>query len=90
MSQRFPTILLLVALLVPGCNRATAASVQASPDGTMTFATSVNQSKADPARYLCVVVDIRDSAGKTLHHEVTPASNTQRWPSGGRAITKCY
>ena len=45
----------------------------------MTLATSVNQSKADPTRYLCVVVDITDSSGKSLHHEVTPASDTQRW-----------
>ena len=45
----------------------------------MTLATSVNQSKANPTRYLCVVVDITDSAGKALHDEVTPASDTQRW-----------
>lgn len=37
--------------------------------------TSVNQSQADPTRYLCVVVDITDAGGKTLHHEVTPASD---------------
>src|SRR3954471_18438103 len=72
-------ILMIVAVLVTGCNRTTAASTQKSPDGTMTLATSVNQSKANPTRYLCVVVDITDSAGKTLHHEVTPASDTQRW-----------
>ena len=45
----------------------------------MTLTTSVNQSKADRTRYLCVIVDITDSAGKTLHHEITPASDTQRW-----------
>ena len=45
----------------------------------MTLATSVNRGKANPTRYLCVVVDITDSAGKTLHHEVTPASDAQRW-----------
>jgi hypothetical protein len=45
----------------------------------MTLTTAVNQSKANPSRYLCVIVEITDSAGTTLHHEVTPASNTQRW-----------
>jgi len=73
---------MFIAVLVTGCNRTTAAPAQKSPDGTMTLATSVNQSKANPTRYLCVVVDITDSAGKTLHHEVTPASGTQRWSIG--------
>jgi hypothetical protein len=68
-----------MALLVTGCNRTAAAPAQKSPDGTMTLATSVNQSKANPTRYLCVIVDITDSTGRTLHHEVTPASATQRW-----------
>jgi hypothetical protein len=45
----------------------------------MTVTTSVNQSKQDTTRYLCVVVDITDTAGKSLHHEVTPASDTMRW-----------
>lgn len=45
----------------------------------MTISTSVNHNKANPAQDLCVVIDITDSAGKALHHEITPASDTQRW-----------
>jgi hypothetical protein len=78
MSPRPPFFLILV-MLAAGCNRTSSAPAQKSPDGTMTVSTSVNQSKANPTRYLCVVVDITDSTGKVLHHEVTPASDMQRW-----------
>jgi len=78
MSLRTPLVLML-AVVVAGCGQASTAPAQKSPDGTMSLSTSVNQSKADSTRYLCVVVDITDSAGKTVHHEVTPASTTQRW-----------
>ena len=66
-------------MLVAGCGQPSPSPPQKSPDGTMSLSTSVNQSKANPTRYLCVVVDINDSTGKPLHHEVTPASDTQRW-----------
>jgi ABC-type phosphate/phosphonate transport system substrate-binding protein len=78
MSPRISLVLIL-ALLIAGCSRASSAPAQKSPDGTMSLLTSVNQSKANPTRYLCLVVDITDSTGKSLHHEVTPASDTQRW-----------
>lgn len=79
MAVRISTVLILLALSVTGCNRSSTTPVQRSPDGTMTLKTSVNRIKANPLRYLCVVVDIIDQTGKTLHHEVTPASVTQRW-----------
>ena len=72
-------VLMSVAVLVAGCRRPTTVVARQSPDGTMTLTTSVNQSRAEPTRYLCVVVDITDASGRTLHHEVTPASDTQRW-----------
>src|SRR5262245_51337101 len=72
-------VLLLIAL-VTGCGRSrTGPAPQKSPNGTMTVTTSVNLSKQDPTRYLCVIVDITDPTGKPLHHEVTPASDTMRW-----------
>jgi len=45
----------------------------------MTLTTAVNQSRSDPRRYLCVIVEIRDRSGALLYREVTPASATQRW-----------
>ena len=80
MPRGVATVLMFVAVLGAGCDRPKAvASVRKSPDGTMTLTTSVNRGKANPTRYFCVVVDITDASGRTLHHEVTPASDTQRW-----------
>ena len=72
-------IVVLLTLWFVGCNRTTVTQGQKSPDGTMTLTTSVNPDKSNPTRSSCVVVDITDAAGTTLHHEVTPASDTQRW-----------
>lgn len=72
-------MLMLVGLLVGGCGRTMSGVTQRSPDGTMVLTTSINHSKGNPTRYLCVIVDIVDSAGKSLYHEATPASDTQRW-----------
>ena len=79
MSLRFSPLFIILWLVTIGCSRTAPAPTQKSPDGTMTLTTSVNQSKAKPARYLCVVVEITNLGGKTLHQEVTPASDTQRW-----------
>jgi hypothetical protein len=73
------SLILIVGMLFGGCGRTSSVAAQKSPDGTMTLSNTVNQSKANPTRYLCVVVDITDSAGRVLHHEITPASDTQRW-----------
>ena len=45
----------------------------------MVLLTEVNRDKSDPTRYLCVVVEIQNGAGTTLHREITPASAVQRW-----------
>jgi len=39
----------------------------------------VNQNAEDPARYLRVVVEIKDLYGNKVFHEITPASDTMRW-----------
>ena len=72
-------LMLLGPLLIAGCRRSSAPAAQKSPDGSMTLTTAVNQSDVDPTRYLCVIVDIADERGRTLYHEVTPASDTMRW-----------
>ena len=72
-------LLSLLAIFSKGCGRGQGVPPQKSPDGKFTLVTSVNQSNADPRRYLCVIVDIKDSAGKTVYHKVTPASDTQGW-----------
>ena len=73
------TLTLVVPMVIAGCGRTSPMPPRKSPDGTLSLSTSVNRSKAVPSRYLCVVVDITDSKGRPLHHEVTPASDTQRW-----------
>jgi hypothetical protein len=72
-------IALIVSLLLAGCGRGPSPPSLKSPDGMLTLSTSVNQTKADRTQYLCVIIDIVDSTGKTLHHEVTPASDVHRW-----------
>jgi hypothetical protein len=50
-----------------------------SPDGSLTLVTSIENSHADPAAYLCVVFEIRDARGNILHRENTHASDMSRW-----------
>ncbi len=52
-----------------------------SPDQSLLLTTRVNHNKSDLSRYLCVIVDIRESneAGKIIHSEITPASARMRW-----------
>lgn len=81
-KAKWATAIALLPFLVifsKGCGRGQGVQPQKSPDGKFTLVTSVNQSNADPQRYLCVIVDIKDSAGKTVYHGVTPASDTQGW-----------
>ena len=79
MSLRTSLILVVSVLAVSCDNHTSPPRAMKSPDGTLTLSWSVNDSQANPTRYLCVVVDITDSAGKTLHHEVTPVSDRIRW-----------
>ena len=73
----FAVVVMVVAI---GCRR-TRSRVKriASPSGAFVLTTSVNQSKADPKRYLCVVVTICGKEGKEVHREVTPASDVMKW-----------
>jgi hypothetical protein len=80
--------LLLVLLHVDIANRGSQNGRTYSPDGRLVLLTSVNQSKEDPTRYLCVAVEIQDSAGHVLFHEVTPASDTMRWSIGWETNAK--
>jgi hypothetical protein len=50
-----------------------------SPDGSLILVTSVENSHADPAAYLCVVFEIQDAKGKILHTENTHASDMSCW-----------
>jgi hypothetical protein len=45
----------------------------------MTLVTTIEQSRADPTAYLCVVFEIHDAAGKVLYQENTHASDVHRW-----------
>ena len=48
----------------------------------MTLTPSVNQSKADPTKYLCVAFDIHDKSGGLLHSIQSSASDIQKWSIG--------
>ncbi len=50
-----------------------------SPDGKLVLVTSVNTSKADMTKYLCVKFEIRDSSGAVLYQEQTGASTRMKW-----------
>ncbi|QDU58488.1 hypothetical protein [Aeoliella mucimassa] len=80
MSQvRLLAVVMLLLVLLPSCSRSTVSPLKPSPNGSMLLLTAVNQSQADPRKYLCVIVEIQDASDTTLHREVTPASDTQRW-----------
>jgi hypothetical protein len=79
MWSRPVSFFILLSLFASGCGRTSTPPAQKSPNGSMTLSTSVSSNKSDPTRDLCVVVDITDSNGKSLHHEVTPASDVQKW-----------
>jgi hypothetical protein len=50
-----------------------------SPDGSMEIVTSVEQSRADPTAYPCVIFEIRDKQGRVLYKQNTHASDRMRW-----------
>jgi hypothetical protein len=69
--------LFLLALALVGCSAKV--PPQASPDGLLILATTVEHSRADRAKYLCVMLEIRDQAGKVLLRENTGASDAMNW-----------
>jgi len=71
---------LIPYLFISACGQSPSTSVSIpSPDGRLLLKSSVNQSPEDPARYLCVIVEIKNLYGKTIYREITPASDTMRW-----------
>ena len=78
-------VLALVAFA--GCgsplgSSATALKAIASPSNAMTLTPSVNQSEADPTKYLCVAFDIHDKSGGLRHSIQSSASDTSKWAIG--------
>jgi hypothetical protein len=78
---------LLVAVLVVGAlisvlRPREVRQVIASPDGNFVLVATVNRSKADPGRYLCVAFDVTDARGVLLDHHQTGASHVMRWNIG--------
>ncbi len=61
-----------------GCTGTRSSSIP-SPDGKLTLITSINRSKDNPTKYLCVKFQIIDSTGKVLYEEQTGASDRMRW-----------
>ena len=72
--------IILMVLLFVGCGQSPSTSVSIpSPDGSLLLKSSVNQNTGDPARYLRIVVEIKDLYGNMVFREITPASDTMRW-----------
>jgi hypothetical protein len=65
----------LLFLLTSGCGGGHRHAPIASPDGSMTLNTRIEQSRSDPATHLCVIFEIRDSSGRIVHSENTRASD---------------
>ena len=53
-----------------------------SPDKEHVLHLSVNQSQADPTRYLCVKIDVQNQSGQITHTIQTPASDGMKWAVG--------
>ena len=80
-----PFVLALVAFTgcdSPFASHAAALKPIASPSGDMTLTPSVNQSNADPTKYLCVAFYIHDKSGVLLHSIQSSASDTSKWAIG--------
>jgi hypothetical protein len=74
--------LLLFLVVLAGCGRWASAPTNTSvksPDGTLTATATVSQSRADPARYLLVIVTLRDASGNVVFQEPTPITDAQKW-----------
>src|SRR3954471_19629979 len=74
--MRTNILLLLLSACVTAfaaCSPRTPAPIS-SPDGSLTLHTSVEQSRADPTLYGCVIFEVRDATRENTH-----ASNFQRW-----------
>ena len=85
--MRFAIILVLALAPFIGCgspfgSARSALKPIASPDGTMTLTPLVNQSKADPTKYLCVAFDVHDKSNTFLHQVQSSASDIQKWAIG--------
>jgi hypothetical protein len=50
-----------------------------SPDGKHTLVASVNESKADRRKYLCLRIQIVDTQGRVRYEEQTGASSRMAW-----------
>ena len=73
-------LIILMILYIIGCGQSPSTSVSIpSPDGSLLLKSSVNNSTADPAGYLRVIVEINDLYGNSVFREITPASDTMRW-----------
>ena len=91
--MRLAAFFLLVLAAITGCgspfgSTSTALKPIASPDGTMNLTPSVNQSKADPTKYLCVAFDIHDATGGLLHNVQSGASDNKNGLSAGSMIQR--
>jgi hypothetical protein len=68
----------VLAAAVAACGDGRPARV-ASPDGRHTLVVTVNHSKADRTKYLCLFVQIVDAEGRVRHEEQTGASVRMAW-----------
>ena len=78
---------LALALAVAGCSRRMPPASQ-SPSGTFTVVTSTPHKHDDPA-YGCLVIEIRDAAGKVLCHTNTGVKAfgwTLYWSSDNQVV----
>ena len=81
---------LALLLVVTGCMRRMPPPGH-SPSGALTLVTSTPQEHNDPA-YGCLVIEIRDAAGKVLCHTNTGAQAwgwTAEWTSDDQVVINC-
>ena len=81
MTRPATLLLLLATASASGCGGRAGGTIP-SPDGALALHTRIEEGGADPGARGCVVFEIRDAAGKTLHVENTRASHRMRWRMG--------
>ncbi len=84
-------MLVFAVIVISGCRpSAPASSSIPSPDGKYIVDTSVNNSRKEMKSYLCVVLDIRDSTGRTIQTIQTGASDRMRWRIKWDAVSRVW
>lgn len=81
--RKYALFFVLILTSLYGCAQRTDLDNKlSSPSGKYQISASVNHSKDDPRKYLCLKLFLFDSSGNLLKAEQTGVSDTMKWALG--------